>query len=491
MKNIPLRKFSRWFNIILLSVVLFGCVQQPSLWDINSSQQVIADYVAANPGQYSEFGKILKSTGLNALLSVRGPFTLFLPTDEAMLAYYKEHPTVDFTNIDVQKKLVLNHLVANTIPTGDFMLGALRDTNAIGDYLVTEFQGADITVNKVSKIVKRDIIAANGYIHVISTVIDPVTSSVYDKIASDPSYSLFAEGLKRTGLKDTLQIISFPYGKKKARTRFTVLAVADTTFNRYGIKTPDDLIARFTNRPDSITYLKNGFYRYMEYHCMGGTYYLSDFKSRLYPILSSDNNISVTIDTDYRLNIDRVTKAYTGFNVDQSNIPAKNGALHAINDLLPVTEPAPTLITFEVTDYFDMKQGDYYGKYYMKWFDGQNTFAKIKWEADYLCYYYKNHDTGTLLNWDCLSTNGFWWVEVTTPKIMKGKYKLSGNIWSGQTDYDVYVDGIKMASIKKTDASPPPLGDYVWPKTEEHKVKLVATSWGMLFWDTLTFTPKN
>ena len=58
---------------------------------------------------------------------------------------------------------------------------------------------------------------------------------IFTAVSSDPSYSIFAEGLSLTGLKDTLQIITFPYGNKVARTRFTLLAVADTIYQRYGI----------------------------------------------------------------------------------------------------------------------------------------------------------------------------------------------------------------------------------------------------------------
>ena len=493
MKNIHLHKIAGLWKVVILGLILYGCVQEPSLWNVDSKEQVITDYVASNPDRFSEFGKLLEATNLSSLLRVRGPFTLFLPDNEAMQKFYQENNVKSFEEFKDPRfkfNLVYNHLIANEIQTGDILLGALRDTNAIGDYLVTEFAGTDILINKKSKIIKRDIRAANGFIHVIDKVIDPVTISVYSRLAADPAYSIFTEGLKRTGLKDTLSTISFPYGKRIARTRFTLLAVPDNIYKANNINNVDQLIAKYTTKPTEITKLNNDFYRYMEYHCLGGTYYLSNFVSKLYPILSFDNNISVVVDDDYKLNVNKETKKYTGFNVDLSNIPAKNGAIHTITDLLPVEQPAPTVITFEVTDYFDMKQGDYFGKYYMKWFDGKNTFAKIKWEGDYLQYYYKDHDTGTLMNHDCLNMNGFWWIEITTPKIMKGSYKLTGNIWSGQVDYEVYVDGVKSALIKRADpASSTSLGEFNWAKTEEHKIKLVNLSWGMLFWDTIVLTP--
>lgn len=466
------------------------------MWEVGSENLVVTDYIASHPDQFTEFGKLIENAGLGNLLSTRGPYTLFLPTDDAMKQYYAEQGVTSFEeliNKTSGKRLIFNHLVLNEIGSGDILLGALRDTNAIGDFLVTEFQGSDIIVNKHSKIIDRDVRAANGYIHIIDQVIEPVTKSVYDILSEDASYALFAKGLELTGLKDTLQIITFPYGKKQARTRFTILAVPDTVFNKYGINTIEQLISTYTSNADSIMFLENGFYRYMEYHCLNNTYYLSDFESKLYPILSYDNNIIFTFDTeDYKINLDRTTKEYTGFNIDQSNVPAKNGSIHTINDLLPVMIPPPTPITFEVTDYFDLKQGDYFGKYYKKWSDGQNTFADIKWEGDFLQYYFKDHDTGELLNDDCLQMLGFWWLEVKTPKIMKGKYTLSGNIWANNVDYEVYVDGVKTALVNYSDpAKTTSFGEFNWTTTERHTVKVVSISWGSLFWDTLIFTPTN
>ncbi|MCK4746182.1 MAG: hypothetical protein KAT15_04065, partial [Bacteroidales bacterium] len=271
-------------------------------------------------------------------------------------------------------------------------------------------------------------------------------------------------------------------------------AVADTTFNRYGITTIDDLIAHYTDAPDSITYLENGFYRYMEYHCLGGTYYLNDFDlgTSIYPILSYDNVISIRVDDDYKLNYQHDTEEYTGFIIDQSNIPAKNGTVHTIDDLLPVYEPDPEIIVFETTDYFDLKQGDYFGKYYARWFDGQNTFEFIKWEGDYMLYYFKDHDTGKLMHDDCLSMSGWWWVEITTPKIMKGKYDMTANLWANQINYTVFVDGVNTAFVNRSDpAESTSWGEFNWAKTERHTIKVVSKSPGLLFWDTVILSPIN
>ncbi|MDA3821425.1 MAG: fasciclin domain-containing protein [Bacteroidales bacterium] len=490
MKKLIRKILIRSFQIVMISVIFSGC-QDPILWEVDSTEQVIAEYVSERP-EYSEFANILDTTNLKSLLSVRGPFTLFLPSDSVMNIYYKEQGVTSYLDFDTLflKNLALNHMIPSKIETSDFGLGAIRDLNGLGDFIVTEFDGAEIILNKYSKVIKRNISAANGVIHLIDKVIVPVEKSVYELLEDDDSYSLFSQGLDLCGLKDTIDMIEFAYGGDKARTRFTILAIADTTFNRYGITNIDELIAYFTDAPDSITYLNNGFYRYMEYHCLGETYYLNDLESRVYPILSYDNNLSVTVTDDYKLNYNKDTDTYTGFIIYESNLPGKNGTVHTINDLLPVFDPDPSVIVFETTDYFDLKQGDYFGKYYYRWFDGVNTFENIKWEGDYLLYYFKDHDTGKLLNDDCLSMSGWWWCEITTPKIMKGSYRVTANLWSGQTNYSVYIDGVNTATVNNSDpAESTSWGEFVWTETETHKIKVVTKSAGMLFWDTVIFTP--
>ena len=490
MKNKVWQVLKKNSSLLLIVVLIFGCESEPQLWKLDSEQQVITEYVDTNP-EFSEFSGILEATGLNSLLAVRGPFTVFLPSNEYLQAYYTEKGVSSYTDFDEDflEELALNHVIGHQIETGDIGLGAIREPNAIGDYIVSEFQGADIILNKYSKIIKRDIRASNGVVHHIDKVLDPVTKSVFEVLAANPSFSLFTEGLVRTTLKDTLEQITFPYGDIMARTRFTIMAVADSTFNRYGITNINELINYFTDAPDSITYLDHEFYRYMEYHCLANTYYLSDLETKLYPTITYDNNLFITVDDDYKLNIDN-DKNYTKFVIEQCNYPGKNGTVHTVAGLLPTTLPKPQTITWETTDHFEIKESDFYGKHYKRWFDGQNTFPNIKWEGDYLLYYYKDHNAPQQMNWDCLSMSGWWWVEVTTPKIMKGKYKISGNIWANNIDYAVYVDGVNTGLIKRSDpANTTTWAEVDWDKTERHKIKVVATSPGLLFWDTVIFTP--
>lgn len=497
MKNFDCTRTYFWNKIVVLIMLISGlpfnsCKEEPKLWDVKSTEQVANDYIESH-SEFSEFAKLIEVTGLNPLLGIRGPYTIMLPNNDAMFAYYKENGLNNLMDFDeaFRRKLMLNHLISNEINTGDMGLGAIRDTNAIGDFLVTEFQGSDIILNRHSKIIKRDIRLANGYAHVIDRVIDPITKDVYTVVSEDPSFKIFTKGLEITGLKDTLQQLSFLYGKYTSRTRFTLFAVPDTIYQKNGISSVADLIKWTGANPDSITSMNNPFYRYMEYHCLAGTYFLSNLNSQLYPILSHDNNILMTVDTDYKINFNPKTKKYTAFIIPASNTPAKNGTIHAINDLLPVIEPAPQSVLFEVTDFLEIKQGDWFGKYYMKWNDGKNDLAKIKFEGDFLGYYYKTHDCPDAIGRDALFMLGFWWIEVTFPKVIKGKYKIIyGSNWGGTASFNILLDGKQTKYLYDgPKGGNQTIADADFATSCEHKIKLVPNIYGALYWDYVEFVP--
>jgi hypothetical protein len=82
---------------------------------------------------------------------------------------------------------------------------------------------------------------------------------------------------------------------------------------------------------------------------------------------------------------------------------------------------------------------------------------------------------------------GYWWIEITTPKIMKGKYEVSGDCDSPACI--LYVDGVKQGVFDGSGTTD--MGTFDWDETETHTFKLVTTEYGTLFWDTLIFDPVN
>lgn len=76
---------------------------------------------------------------------------------------------------------------------------------------------------------------------------------------------------------------------------------------------------------------------------------------------------------------------------------------------------------------------------------------------------------------------------------MKGRYAVSAGIWTGSLDmpsFKGFLDGKLVLSVDaRLGGAQMDFGEATFTKTEEHKVKLVCTNWGVLFWDTVVFTP--
>lgn len=499
MKTLPnFKHINRYKSVVLLSLfvgLLFSfCSKNPDIGTrLNEDEPGIYEYLLSNPDQYSEFAKLIELT--NSVDLVRGlkNLTYLLPNNTAMRQYYKEkkvNSLADFTD-DFRQSLLRNHIIPSIQKTQDIYLGALQDTNALGDYLKTEFDGTDILLNQTSKILTRNIEVAGNFIQAIDNVLDPVTKDIYTVISENASYSIFAEALQLTGLSDTLLKITVPYLVKNVRTRFTLLAVPDTTYNRFGIQDVNDLIDWCGESSADLTSKEHPLYKYLGYHCLAGTFYLNYFmdESKYYTI-SQVNSISMSVTDDYKINSDQATNKYTGFHIPESNISAKNGVIHAINNLLPLPEFQEFI--FETTDYFEIKQGLFYRKDQKEWIDGQNSFSKIKFNSDKLQYFGISAPLDGYLNGDYLFLPNFRWIEITTPEIPAGHYKISSKLGFTFTETftktNIYIDGkyiIELTSNQQiTD-----FGEVNWSASGEHLIKIECPDLGTMAWDYLLFTP--
>jgi len=482
--------------IAMIGFILNGCQNEVKLFEPGVDQYVITEYIENNPDQFSEFGNMLQATGIENLLRVRGPFTLMLPTNDAIQYYYDSIGISSYTEIEMEdlKSFVYSHLIEGEITAGSIGQGSLLYKNGMGDYIASDLPGTKILLNKKAFIIKRDINVSNGWIHHIDHTLEPITATVFEVIDNMEGYEIFAEGLVKTGLSDTLNRPSFPYGSIEARTNFTLLAVPDTLYKRNNISTIQDLIAKYSDS-DDLTDKENGFYKYMEFHCLSGTNYFTDFTPSddgdIYYLISYENYLNIWVGKDYQIN--RTDTSYTGFYYDQSNVPAKNGVIHTVDDMLPAVDAEPTVIIFQNTDYFDLHQGDFYQNNYERFYDGQNTFEFIKWDAEYLMYYFKNEDN--FMDADGLSLQGHWWIEITLPIIRKGTYVIQpwmfgGGLLAMYID-DVYYAEIDLSNVDHWSKYFPIEEKITFTETKTHKLKLKTLTSTNMWWDHIKLTPSN
>ena len=116
--------------------------------------------VAAGAGQFKTLVAAVKAAGLAETLSGKGPFTVFAPTDEA----FAKLPAGTVASI------LTYHVVAGKVMAADVKTMSAKTVN--GKEAAIKVDGGKVTIG-AANVVKTDVAASNGVIHVIDTVLLP------------------------------------------------------------------------------------------------------------------------------------------------------------------------------------------------------------------------------------------------------------------------------------------------------------------------------
>ena len=131
----------------------------------------IVDVAASNPA-FSTLVTAVKAAGLVETLSGKGPFTVFAPTNEAFAALPKGtlEKLLKPENRKLLQQVLTYHVVSGNLMAKDLRSGQV--TTVAGSTVAVKVQNQKVSVNN-SKVVKADVGASNGVIHVIDQVLLP------------------------------------------------------------------------------------------------------------------------------------------------------------------------------------------------------------------------------------------------------------------------------------------------------------------------------
>ena len=128
--------------------------------------------VASGAGSFNTLVAAVKAAGLVETLQGTGPFTVFAPTDEAF-AKLPKGTVEDLLKPENKEKLVAiltYHVVSGKVMAADVKTMKAKTVN--GQSLDVKVTDGAVTVDN-AKVVKTDVAASNGVIHVIDTVVMP------------------------------------------------------------------------------------------------------------------------------------------------------------------------------------------------------------------------------------------------------------------------------------------------------------------------------
>jgi uncharacterized surface protein with fasciclin (FAS1) repeats len=127
--------------------------------------------VAVSAGSFTTLAAALEAAGLVDALKGEGPFTVFAPTDAAFAKL--PEGTIEALLADKEKltQILTYHVVAGKV-TAEQVVELDRATTLNGQDVRISTDYGSVKVND-AKVIKADVMASNGVIHVIDTVILP------------------------------------------------------------------------------------------------------------------------------------------------------------------------------------------------------------------------------------------------------------------------------------------------------------------------------
>lgn len=155
----------RWTAAVLVVVLVSGT----GVGAAQANKDIVETAQAA--GTFKTLLTAATKAGLVDTLKGDGPFTVFAPTDEAFAKVPKETLNALLQDKAKLKEVLLYHVVPGKVMAATAV--TLDSAKTVqGQSFTIKVRGGKVMINN-AKVVKTDVEASNGVIHVIDTVLLP------------------------------------------------------------------------------------------------------------------------------------------------------------------------------------------------------------------------------------------------------------------------------------------------------------------------------
>lgn len=433
-------------TLIMSLVFIPGCrklkIDESTTDDVN-----MVGYLDKRIDSFSLFKQILDRTGNTAYLNAYGAYTLFAPTNSGVKTYLQKigAASVDAADVNTLKDMVRLHLLEDTVYTNSFTDGKLPVITMYGQYLVTSVSNkngvSSYVINRQASVLESNIRVGNGIIHIIDNVLLPAVKTIAQQLEEKPEYSIFVQAMKETGFFVKLNTVDADTSKKWV----TVFAESNQALADSGFATYAALKAKYSKTGNPAN-ANDSLNMYVAYHVSQGLKFLGDIITvSTHATWLPQEVISVKlINQEVVLNQDvfnGVLEQGVKLNRAKSDLAATNGVWHdaAAHFMVKFRKPAP--LYWDVSSFEEiMKLPAYYKKanynfvrateadkpikdHYWGWgpLAGTNTLSYLYSAASSITNYAYNSDVNMM---PLGLPNRPTWLEMRTPPIIKGKYKV-------------------------------------------------------------------
>jgi uncharacterized surface protein with fasciclin (FAS1) repeats len=270
-----------------------------------SGKNIVETAVAA--GTFQTLAAALTEADLVNALQGEGPFTVFAPTDDA----FAKLPagTVESLLKPENRERLVSILTYHVVP-GKVLSGDVVKVDAAGTLngQRVSVKTADGTVSiDNAKVTAVDILASNGVIHVIDTVLLPESETIVGVAANAGTFNTLLAAAKAADLAETLM----------SDGPFTVFAPTDDAFAKLPAGTVESLL-----QPENVGQLRS----ILKYHVVAGRTFADEVvtMNKVGTLAGMDAAISVTD------GVARIGDA----KIVATDIDATNGVIHVIDTVL-------------------------------------------------------------------------------------------------------------------------------------------------------------
>lgn len=159
-------------RLVLTAVTLGALLQFAGCASTGNMGPATVQSVVGNTAELSTFNKLVATAGLSDVLSGSTPVTVFAPNDDAFKAV--PAATLDKLAKDpaALKALLQHHILAGNVKSSDIQVGSAPVATMANTKLAVSKAGEFVTVEE-ALVVKADLAAGNGVVHVIDRVLTP------------------------------------------------------------------------------------------------------------------------------------------------------------------------------------------------------------------------------------------------------------------------------------------------------------------------------
>jgi len=221
-------------GLVTAAAVLFAAaIAVPGQAGDYGKKKDIVD-TAVSAGDFETLATALTEAGLVEALKGKGPFTVFAPTDEAFAKLPKG--TVETLlkpeNRDKLVAILTYHVVEGNVMAAD--VGKLKAAETLnGQRIDIDAGRGGVKVDDAS-VIKADVKASNGIIHVIDAVLLPTEDDIVDVAKGAGKFETLLAAAKAAGLVDAL----------KGEGPLTVFAPTDDAFAKLPEGTVESLLKK-------------------------------------------------------------------------------------------------------------------------------------------------------------------------------------------------------------------------------------------------------